>query len=637
MGLHSGVLDGGRNNSHIMPYVDIAWKARTDAAFLEKMEQHYQSLKELEVNKGSKFSSKAGIAGELWEIYKTCNYNWGLMLPWFFPKAIAGGPMSLVNRPFGFAFYDLNVGGSTVIRGSRQISKSTNFVGRQLIHQHMIPAWGSMYVVPHSEHRNTYATKLRDMEQTFRYYQRNYNLRQNLYLKESPNGNGSKIELVNAFTSVAHLRGKTANELLYDEYQLFDVQFESDLDQVLKSTKMPLRIYAGTSTTLDSPLEYRYQRSSMASWNIRSPNGKDWIDCGDKETILKCIRPQGPTCPFTNRLLNVIDGCWVHQAKHRLDHLEVGYHIPQIVVPDYAHDYNYWSTIYRDFKEFGEAKFLQEVLGIPVAEGMRELTEGDMRNICCLGSKAELGKSLDKHPYKFIISGCDWGGSDHQIAYKSKKSYTVHVVMGILANGDFDILHMRQHSGMAYDEIAYEIAKDHKAYGATALASDWGVGMFYNNELRKYIPWEKHLVLEYLGPTAPVIAQPSHGGLANQYTVNKSEAVTQVVQAIKRKDRPRIRCYNWDESQRLLMDFVNMFRVPTDNANGRSAFRFIKNPAKPDDTLHAVSFGYILGRILLGEPLFQDNSTRDMIHRNLGVNSRAGLRGTSYMGDVISG
>lgn len=617
-----------------MPYFDIAWEARTNPRFVDRVEKLTAELRELEQHKNLRFDARAGVASKLFEIYQACNYNIGLLMPWFFPKAIAGTGMTLARRPFAFALYDLMFGGETTIRGSRQISKSTNFAGRQLINQHIRPQWRSMYICPHTEHRSTYANKLREMESHFRYFEARHDLRQNMFFKESCNDNGSTIELHHAFTSVAHLRGKTADECLYDEYQLFDTDFEDDLEQVLKSSETPVRVYGGTSTNLDSPLEARYQASSMATWHLRSPDGKHWIDCGDREMALRMIKPDGPRCPWSNQLLDVTDGCWVHQYENRIEQHMVGYHVPQIIIPEYAHDYNFWSEIYRVFKKGNEAKFLQELIGIPVAEGSRELTEGDMNAICNLGPQEGLRRKMEKKHYKFIVSGVDWGGSDRQDAFKTKKSYTVHIIIGVLSDGSVEILHMHRYSGMDYGEIVHGIVRNHKEWNASFMASDWGVGALYNNEIRNFIPWTHHMVFEYLGPNTALLGIPNHGAhMLNHYTVNKSEAVTAVVKAVKTK---RVQCYEWGAARDYLLDFINMYRAPVENANGKSMFRFIKNPSKTDDTLHAFSFGYLMARILLGEPVFVDNSVRDSLFRTM-QSGRPHIFGRDPAASVISG
>ena len=50
---------------------------------------------------------------------------------------------------------------------------------------------------------------------------------------------------------------------------------------------------------------------------------------------------------------------------------------------------------------------------------------------------------------------------------------------------------------------------------------------------------------------------------------------------------------------------------------GDASFRYIRAGDKPDDTLHALNFAYVLGRIALGEPLIGDHGTAYALRRDL--------------------
>lgn len=619
-----------------MSYLDIYWAARTNqGGFRNKLEHIIKDIQLLERSDGT--PNKRELMGEkLWAMHTICQGNIGFMIPWFFPKLISNAEMTLSRRPFGFALFDMLWGGSTTVRGSRQIAKSSNFIARQLINQHMLPGWRSIYIVPHTEMRNTYANKMRETENGFRYFIKRHDIRQNLFYKESSNKNNATIELCHVFSTAAHMRGKSADELIFDEYQLFDVHYLPDLEQIQKASENPTTLFGGTSTSLDSPLEAQFQEGSQGTWNILSPDGKHWIDCGDKDQILKIIRPEGPTCFHTGRPLDVTNGRWVHHQERQLMSHQISLHVPQLIIPDYATNYKDWALIYQQFQRYDEAKFLQEVCGIPVAEGARELTEADMQNICVLGNKEALEHRAKKlRPYKFLISGCDWGGSDYQPAFKTKKSFTVHTVLGVYANGDFDILHMRRYAGMGYDEIVHSIVRDHRRYGCTAIASDFGVGMAYNGVIRQNLPADRHIIFEYIGPNHPVLSTPQYP-MFNHFLLNKTEATTMTIQGFKRKPAPRIRCFDWSDARDYLMDCVNLYRVPVESVNsGRSQFKFIRNPTKTDDTFHSISFAYTLGRIMLGEPVFEDLGLKGILEARLGMSSHR----TNVFGNfgVISG
>lgn len=578
----------------------------------------------------------------LLNLLRLSDFNSGLLVPYFFPRYPDNQPLSLTRRPFAFSMYAIIVGGFLVLRGSRQISKSTSFAGRQIINATLLPNWKSMHITPHTEHRSTYATRLREMEMACRFYKKRHDLRQNLFLKEFPSG--SIIELVRALTSAAHIRGKSTDELLYDEYQLFDPELEGEIDQTIKASKAKVRIYAGTSTTIDSPLEDRYSHSSGGTWHVKGSQG--YINFGDRDQVLKMIRPDGLRDPWDRtRSVDIMSGQWVHEFPTKLDMNRIGFHIPQLIIPDFVYKFDQWSDIYRAFVEYDTKLFVQEVLGIPIEEGSREITQKDLERICVLGSREahQAAAKANLNKYKFVVSGFDWGGSDHQQATNIKTSFTAHVIFGITYNGEFDILWMRRHTGMGYREIIHEILTAHFAFGGTAIASDHGGGVVYNQVLREdpRVDLDRHLVMNYSGPNTAVFAAPHNPDtMYNQWTVNKTESLSSLFEAIKRPDL-RIRCYDWGDARDYLMDFLNSFRVVSETQHGARYFKYIRPPSKSDDIMQAMNFAHVLGKILLGEPIVHDPGLARELERRLRTPvytpraSSPGMR--MFAGNVIAG
>jgi hypothetical protein len=490
---------------------------------------------------------------------------------------------------------------------------STSFGARQLMYAHIMRKRRSMYIVPHQSFLDTYANRVREMERAFRFYQVHKDYRQNLKYKEYPNE--SVTMLVKCLTDTQEARSKTTDEALFDECQLLDPDFLPDIEQCQKASRMPTTIYAGTSTTTDSLLETKFLESSQAAWLIRAPGyhsnsvGQGWLNCSDKDDILKAIQPQGLTNPASGKVIDVTDGRFVHQIQSNFEQGYLGFHIPQIIIPDYANIPQKWMEIWNAFQSYDIKKFLQEILGIPTEEGMREITTQDLKNMCVLPETPETLKQIagsQNNRYKYTVSGCDWGGSDYNPATKTKVSYTVHAILGICWDGSIEILHIRQYSGMDYRSISNQICDDHKAYNCVGIASDFGVGAAYNMLLREnpIIRPERHFIFGYVGPQAALIKAPSSGpGWFNQYSLNRTESITSLYQAIKNR---RIRCYAWELAQERLSELLNLYRVPTETVGGNSGFRYQRHGSKADDTLHAINFAFCLARIILNEPILED-------------------------------
>ena len=594
-------------------YIDVPERTRLDPEFRESLVAEMQHI--------NASSTPAARSQAMLNMIKKCGYNIGLLLPWLFPNfAGPNAGMSLLTRPFAFPFFAYLLHGFLVLRGSRQIGKSTSFTARQLAMCKLLP-WFSSYIAPHTEHIKTYALKLEEMKTTFRYWHRVPGVKDNMYLKQLRTPNGlSQIGIYRVLTSASHMRGKTTDEILYDEYQLFDMRLEAELKQMQRVTKTPVTIYSGTSTTIDSPLESRFQESSGGIWHIRGPSGK-MINCGDAKTVLSMVREDGLYCPHSDRRIhNPQDGMFVHQSEHLLDRNIIGLHVPQFIIPEFVTPLE-WAKIYQYLKDFGEARFLQEVAGIPTENSSAEITQADLIAMCNLPFRTEA--DIQKHhktnnKYRFVVSGCDWGGSDYEMAKQAKTSYTVHVMLGVSGDGACDILHMRRYPGMAYDEIASMIVQKHIELGGTMLLSDYGAGYAYNTFLHRdqRINPGKHFVLEYNAPYSPILSRVKNPHFPSHYLLNKTESITFLYEAIK---SGRIKCFSWDAAQSCLLDLLHSRRVHAETRHGRQYFLHVRNnPSKPDDTLHALNFAFTGARLLLRERLFSDQAVHAYVQSVLG-------------------
>lgn len=620
--------------------VDLYKELTSNDLFRLRLDKAFLRLKSAENDvKAGKYRSEILLDKRIEEILELCNWNLGILVPLYFPTLIDGNPLNPMRRPHSFMMLSLFTYGYTAVRGSRQIAKSTTLIARQLIKSLIFSRHKSMYVCPHSEHKKTYANRFREMEMDCPYVKTQkssgLNLRNNLFFKEY--ANQAQTVIVNAWTDTSQARSKTTDELMYDEYQLFDMDLEGDIEQCQSVSKTPMTLYAGTSTTVDSPLEYRYQEGSQAHWVVKSPNGKDWLDFGDEELMFKMIKPEGLRCPYTGRPFDVTEGHYEHQFPSRLEYGHVSVHVPQLIIPDKVADLLEWNKIYKAFTEYDRHKFQEEILGIPSEEGSREISAKDLEAIAVLGTSEELFENRVKTGYyPIIVSGCDWGGSDHIKEKKDRLSYTVHAILGVGPNGVIDVLYIKQYQGMDFFGIATKIVAAHKKYGAMAMAGDSGMGQAYNVLMEKGLGDCPHYAMTYSGNLADLMKSPKTG-VPNQIILNRTDSISQLYMDIKSGDK--IRCYKWEESQPRLMEFLNLNRVVFEGPNGSSKFHYSRKPTQVDDTLHAVNFGYILAKVLSGRNIIDDYALQERVKASVLQQSGNydGAVGFGFGDDVISG
>jgi len=132
-------------------YFDLEYKTRTDDVYRNKLTdliKKFQDLTRL-ASSSSKHTARAQEA--LSEILRHCKYNPAFLLPYYFPQYPKTEPMSLKNFPFAYHLLPITIGGFMVIRGSRQIAKSTTFAARQRLNAHMLPKFKSLYIAPKAD------------------------------------------------------------------------------------------------------------------------------------------------------------------------------------------------------------------------------------------------------------------------------------------------------------------------------------------------------------------------------------------------------------------------------------------------------------------------------------------------------
>ena len=110
-------------------FFDFEYEVRTNPFYFDKVNKALTNL-----DKAYKYTLKhnAGYNEHreaLVDYLRVSKFNITPLLGFYFPKYPLGTPFSLQDFPFAHAYYNLNIGPGcfTILRGSRQISKSLNF------------------------------------------------------------------------------------------------------------------------------------------------------------------------------------------------------------------------------------------------------------------------------------------------------------------------------------------------------------------------------------------------------------------------------------------------------------------------------------------------------------------------------
>ena len=597
--------------SNANTFFDYELMLRKDLKFQQNLRSQAIKCSQLAESSKRNPNHKKELDKQIIKLLHMTNFNLAPLLGFYFPRYPRTEPFSLKNFPYAYAMFNLTFGRESVlcIKGSRQIIKSTCLGIRDTLALQLFNGLRCMLITPRQEQLKTLADKYKEVGQAYRFYRDHKKYRNNLFYKEFPNT--SILKMVYVLTNADKVRGNSMDWLDYDEYQDFDASLELEVEEVMTQSPMPMITKTGTSKTVDSALEATYESTSRSVWRMRCTGCNHDNYPTIENNVMDMIQPKGVCCVKCGKPLNVRDGQWAHQSPHMLDKGRVGLHVPKIIVPENTEDPTKWWPIYQKSLSKDKKSFYEEVLGIATQEGAREITVKELENICTQGPKSRNLKRAKAGKYRYIVSGCDWGGSDYIPAHNLKQSYTVHAMLGITNNWDFHILHFDQYSGMNYQEIAGRICHTHKEFGGYAIASDFGVGALYNMRIREMIDPHRHIIYNYTGPNSVFTGESQNAHLFNQLGLNKTDSITSLFDDIK---SGRIQCFDWSQSSEHLTQFTNLVRSPTDAGN----ITYRRHGSRPDDALHAVNFAVQLGKLVIGETPFEDEAVKDEILDRIG-------------------
>lgn len=513
---------------------------------------------------------------------------------------------------------------------------STGIGSAEWLRQNLLHNYSWMYLAPMQHHVKTFTDRLEALQRVSPYTKAwllSKGLRSNFNFKETPMGGTFKAEHV--LTDPTKIRGNTARKVVVDEAQNFDPEFLPEIAQVQKAYgRLKGTTFTGTALSLDTCLQAKYDESSQGVWHVKCDCPMKWHPMDDKEAIFAMMSVEGLKCPQTNRLLDPMRGRFVHgnDAAYRMN--RPGFHVPQVIVPAYATG-DEWLDIWKDFKEYKPEKFLREVMGISTDAGQTELTENDLKNCCGSHTFAQIQAEVlsGKRTYRYLFSGCDWGGSDWQAATKSKLSYTVHTIYGLNPDGILELIYAHRYAEAHYKEIAGLIAHQHKKYKAYAMGTDEGGGSYYNAHIRDEggIPANRIVSFKYGDPLdfLHLIEHPYW----LMMSLHRTDSISALYEDVK--DR-KFLFPAWGDCKGFLLDFLNCRRNFTETNTGRSVMRFMKHGAKADDFMMSSNYATMMKRITLNESTIPNAQFLREINSIISGNSTNGFNGFS-LGSSFSG
>ena len=246
---------------------------------------------------------------------------------------LQGEPYSLRNYPMFVRVFD-SPHPRRVMRSGRQVSKTTVIASDIITRVTTSPYKQVIYCNSSAAQTASFSTsKLNPMLQQSPYVYHNLlkgrGIIDNVYNKFL--SNYAEIIMSYFSESADRVRGRSGQDMYLDEVQdmLWDAMI--DAEECLSAAPSPRFTYAGTSKSLNTPLEFLWGESTQNTWCIKCEGCNTWNRPSHENIGLR-----GLICKKCGHALDTFSGVWIPFNPGTEDRKPFadGYWIPQIIMPD---------------------------------------------------------------------------------------------------------------------------------------------------------------------------------------------------------------------------------------------------------------------------------------------------------------
>lgn len=553
----------------------------------------FQKLISTAVNNGNVDERK--LTKVILEAWKKTYKETGIvpLLPILF--RLKGNPYSLIDYPPMEVFFKINdIPREMLVIAGRQVSKSCSLSFQGLSRSIVTPYFNSLFVTPLYEQikrfsKNYMASAIKDC---------------NLYdvIKEDGTtanvleralSNGSIMFFSYAFRDCERIRGIPASALFIDEVQGIDHSFVPIMKETLAASDYRLTQYTGTPLTTDNTIEKLWRNSSQAEWTIKCESCNKENIAGIDFQLLKMIGKKGLICAFCGKPINTEYGYWTH-INHKVRHIFSGYHTPQSIFPMHCRDPDRWAELIRKMEgKYGEAKFMNECLGVSWDSGSKLVTIQELMDACTLdhrNDRKEALKNFRANDYVTRILAIDWSGGG-----ALEESLTAYVVLGLVPDGRIKVIYMDVKPHRTDHSIDAKMAIDlFNEFHCNFLAHDYtGAGSNRESMLitmgfpsNKIMPFTLHTshgkrqLVSYNPPTK--------SNVRSSYMLDKTRSLVYTCELIKNN---YILFPKYESCEDYMQHFLALVEETKPTPRSGDLYLIGKSTGVPDDVAQAVNIG----------------------------------------------
>jgi hypothetical protein len=468
-----------------------------------------------------------------------------------------------------------------VLVASRQAEKSS-FLAKDMLLETVFNKSDSLLYVSASQDQvdefvNNKINAQFQMNQDLKKHCFNVDTKNNSKLKSF--SNGSKMSFRSVGASPNSARGLSVRKIYFDEVQSIPKENVPVVTECSSHyTDKAETIYTGTPFSTRNILSTLYTDSCQKEWIIRCrdcakdnpPLGISHIDLD--LPFLFCVYCKKPIYPK--------DGRWVAQNP---DSEWDGYRICRLMTPNCAWRTKSRTGVLDKYEIYPEAKFYQEVLGLPLDQGTQPISEQEVYANC--GDTQFIDVNNPPESIKQIIT---FGAIDWSYSVDNEKAYTIFTIARFI-QGRIEILYVKRFSGPEYhdpDKILGEMQSAFNKVNVDIVATDFGVGHLENLRFRKMV---KAKVCEMMyGPT---LKEWEFKRAAKSYLLGRTMTMDLVIHRLKRG------LYLFPRRDVIEPFASDIMNVSTEYDIDFKSIKYVPSGSGPDDFIHLLNYlGVIIER-----------------------------------------
>lgn len=523
---------------------------------------------------------------------------------------LRGEPYSLDQHFVFEPLFDLNGPRRMLSKTARQVGKTQNYAARALCMAATNKNFRVLVISP------VYDQTLRYSNDAMLPLIEGSPFKSNIFSSNKGTGSVLRRELSNnsiiyfsyAYLSAERTRGYASINLLhYDELQSICRDHIPIINETTSAVADPIFQYTGTSLTLDNTLEWLWLKSGQAEWIIKCHHcgffnipaaafngGHLEKMIGPYRSDISIERP-GLVCASCAQPVNPRLGRWVPRDRYKMSSF-VGYHISQPIMPQhYGHPEKWRMLVNKQQGAQGctTAKFYNECLGEALDVSTKLVNLTDLRKAACLHKNTKEEAKKVASSYTRRVLAADWGGGG-----EDGVSLTVFAVLGILANGQIEVIYglrsLIPHDHRGEAKIAMDLMQE---FQCDLFVHDYtGAG-----ELRQTImvhdgmPMARIMPISYVRAAAANVMNFHPATIkhpTNYWAVDKTRSLQLTCYSIK---FGLLRFFEYDfiseEDPGLIQDFLALIENKIPTARGSDVYTIQRSPALTDDFAQAVNIG----------------------------------------------